>query len=226
MGVEGLIVASTEHVNEASPAIQQLHDENFPYVMVSYIDDPDIYYVGTDHEKGAYDATSHLIGLGYRRLGYVNAEAGNRLGELRKQGFFNALQNFNLVLNENFIFSFPFKQKDYESGYAIGKSFCQLTNRPEALFVYNDFSALGFQHAVIEKGLKIPEEIALVGFDDIQSELRAQVPLTTIHQPIEEIGQLTVSTLIKRIKHEKVQIRTVLEPNLIIRVSCGKVLKS
>ena len=163
---------------------------------------------------------------GYKRIGYVNAEKGNRLGELRKRGLVRALADHQLVLNDADTFTFPFEGKDYESGYSIGQLFCHMTDLPEALFVYNDFSALGFQHAIIEQGLKIPEDIALVGFDDIQNELRAQVPLTTIHQPVEEIGKLTVNALIKRINRETVQVRTILEPNLVIRVSCGNILKS
>ncbi len=226
LGVQGLIIASTEHVNEVTPAIRQLHEENFPYVMVSYVADSDIYYVGTDHEKGAYEAVSHLIHLGYRKIGYLNAEPGNRLGEVRKQGFIHALGENGFSVSENHVFAFPYKRKDYESGYAIGCSFGAMSNRPEALFVFNDFSALGFQHAVLEQGLRIPEDVAVVGFDDIRDDLRAQVPLTTVHQPVEEIGQHTVNTLIKRIKRETVPVRTILEPHLVIRVSCGSQIKS
>jgi DNA-binding LacI/PurR family transcriptional regulator len=226
LGVQGLIIASTEHVNEATPAIRQLHEENFPYVMVSYVADSDIYYVGTDHEKGAYDATSHLIQLGYRRIGYLNGEPGNRLGEVRKQGFGRALTENGLSVSENYLFSFPYKRKDYESGYAVGLSFGAMPGRPEALFAFNDFSALGFQHAVLEQGLKIPEDVAVVGFDDIRDDLRAQVPLTTVHQPVEKIGQHTVNTLIKRIHRKPVRVQTILEPHLVVRVSCGSQIKS
>jgi len=223
MGVKGLIIASTEHINEATPAVRQLHREAFPYIMISYIDDPDIYYVGTDHEKGAYMAACHFIDLGYRRLGYVNAEKGNHLGMLRQSGFRRALEEKGLPWIEKYNFSFPYKRKDYESGYAVGKSFSEMSDRPEALFFFNDFSALGFQHAVLERNLAIPEDIAIIGFDDIRKDMRAQVPLTTVHQPIEEIGRLTIETLMKCIEGKPVDVRTILEPNLVVRVSSGAV---
>ena len=221
MGVQGLIVASTEHVNEATPAIRQLHSENFPYIMVSYIDDDSIYYVGTDHEKGAFLAAEHLIKLGYQKIGFLNAELGNHLGELRKRGFVRALEKHTKVLNEQYQYTFPYKRKDYESGYSIGEQFSQSEDRPDALFIYNDASALGFQHAVLNAGLKIPEDVAIVGFDDIRQDLRAQIPLTTVHQPTEEIGKRAVENLIKRINQQSIDVRTILDPCLVIRVSCG-----
>lgn len=223
MGVKGLIIASTEHINEATPAIRQLHRENFPYVMISYIDNQEIYYVGTDHEMGAHLAACHFIDLGYRRIGYVNAEKGNHLGNLRQKGFRRALDENGLPWVEKYNFTFPYKRKDYESGYAVGKQFSEMTDRPEALFFFNDFSALGFQHAVLERNLAIPEDIAIIGFDDIRNDLRAQVPLTTVHQPIEEIGRLTIETLKKCIDGKPVAVRTILKPNLVVRVSSGAV---
>lgn len=221
MGVAGLIVASTEHVNEATPAIRQLHAEKFPYMMVSYIDDYSIYYVGTDHEKGAFLATEHLVKLGYEKIGFLNAEAGNHLGQLRKRGFLRALEKSHIPLFSQYQFTFPYKRKDYESGYAIGEIFLTLKDRPEALFIYNDFSALGFQHALLNAGLKIPDDVAIVGFDDIRQDVRAQVPLTTVHQPTEEIGKRAVENLIHRIENKPVDVRTILEPCLVVRVSSG-----
>src|SRR5690606_3147121 len=104
MGVDGLLIASMDQSHRASDPIRTLHAAGFPYVMVSYVDDPDLYMVGFDHEKGAYEATAHLIEQGYRRIGYMGAEAANRLSELREQGYRRALEEHGLSPDEKLIF--------------------------------------------------------------------------------------------------------------------------
>ncbi len=219
MGVEGLIIASMKHIYQGTPTIRKLRDENFPFVMVSYIEDEDIYYVGTDHEQGAFLATEHLIKLGYKRIGYINAEKGSLLGELRKQGFCRALNQHNLDYNDDYLYRL--KWNDYQSGYEIGKYFSQLQNKPKALFVFSDISALGFEQAVLDEGMKVPDDVAIVGFDDIERDLYAPVPLTTVHQPTNEIGIRAFDMLLAQINGEKTKFRTILSPKLIVRESCG-----
>ena len=89
------------------------------------------------------------------------------------------------------------------------------------MFVYNDLSALGFERAVLDKGLRVPEDVAIVGFDDIKRGVVAPVPLTTIHQPTDEIGALAFEYLVRRIEGEEVPVRTILKPSLVVRDSCG-----
>jgi DNA-binding LacI/PurR family transcriptional regulator len=182
IGVNALIIASMTHIYHASPVIKKLHKENFPYVMVSYMADEDIYYIGTDHEQGAYLATEHLIKLGHQRIGYVNGEEGNLLGELRKHGYQRALQQYKRPFNERFVFRLPLKGEwnDYPSGYEIGKRFTRLSQKPDAIFAYNDLSALGFQHALLDQGLKVPDDVAVVGFDNIERGSYAPAPLYSL----------------------------------------------
>jgi DNA-binding LacI/PurR family transcriptional regulator len=223
IGVSGVIIASMTHVYRATPTIRKLHKEKFPYVMVSYTADEDIYFAGTDHEKGAFMATEHLIELGKKKIGYINGEAGNLLGELRKKGYRRALKQYEIPFNEKFVFRLTHKGEwnDFQSGYEIGKRFAKLAKKPEAVFAYNDLAALGFQQAVLEAGLQVPEEIAVVGFDDIDRASYAPVPLTTVHQPTAEIGAAAVTTLIKQMAGEPVPVRKILPPKLVIRESCG-----
>jgi len=98
LGVNGIIIASMSHQYTATPLIRQMLAANYPFVMVSYITDEDVPFVGTDHRLGGYLAGEHLIKLGYRRLGYINGEEGNLVGELRKQGFTQALAEHGLTL--------------------------------------------------------------------------------------------------------------------------------
>ena len=223
IGVDGMIIASMTHLYRATRTIRELHRDNFPYAVVSYMEDEDICFVGTDHEEGAYLATQHLAQLGYRRIGYINGEEGNLLGEVRKRGYRRALRQYDQPFNDDFVFRLPYKggRHYYQSGYEIARRFLALTEKPEAIFAYNDLTALGFQRAIIELGLKVPDDVALVGFDDIERSQFAQVPLTTIRQPTDEIGALAVETIVDRINGRPVSPRTILKPKLIVRESCG-----
>ncbi len=223
LGVSGIIIASMSHHYSATPLIRQLSRDNYPVVVVSYIEDEDICFIGTDHETGGYIATEHLIQCGYRRIGYINGEPGNRVGELRFEGYRKALADHGLNYQPEDIYRLQHcgEAYDYQSGYEIGEQYLRQTSRAEALFVYNDLAALGFQRAVLDAGRKVPEDVAIVGFDDIKRGVTAPVPLTTIHQPTDEIGLLAVQTLLAKINNQPVRMRQVLKPTLVIRESCG-----
>ena len=95
------------------------------------------------------------------------------------------------------------------------------------MFVYKDLAALGFQRALIDQGIKIPGDVAIVGFDDIKRGVVAPVPLTTIHQPTDKIGELAFELIKKQIKNETIENPyIILEPSLVIRDSCGAKNKS
>jgi len=224
IGVSGLIIASMTHVYYADEMIRKLHNEEFPYVMVSYIHDPDIYFVGTNHEYGGHIATCHLIEGGYKRIGYINGEEGNLVGELRYQGYVRALSEQGREVNDKYVYRLPRGGEwyDFTSGYEMGKKICKLSDRPDAVFLYNDLAALGFQRAILEDGLRIPEDIAIVGFDDIDRASYARVPLTTVKQPIKEIADHAIENILKRKNKESAPIKTILNPELVVRNSSFK----
>lgn len=223
MGVSGLIIASMTHEHRATGALRDLHTSGYPYVMVSYVQDPEIFFVGTDHEDGGYVATEHLIAAGYRKIGYLNGEAGNLVGELRRAGYERALAVHGLSPRREWEFRLRRRGEwfDYESGYEIGSRFVQLADRPDALFVYNDLAALGFQEAVLHAGLSVPGDVAIVGFDGIERGEYARVPLTTIRQAGDEIGARAVEVLLARIEGRPAPVRTILHGALVVRQSCG-----
>lgn len=226
MGVSGMIIASMSHEYKADDGIRRIHDEGYPYTVVSYIADEDIYHVGTDQEGGAYIATNHMIDHGYQEIGYLCAEEGNLLGEVRRRGYERAMLKHNLEIDEEYIYCFPYagEWKDEKSGYTIGGQMLENGSLPEAMFIYNDLGALGFQKAMLEAGLRIPDDIAIIGFDDIERSRYCSVPLTTIRQPTERIGQLAVKKVIAQINGERPEVRTILRPELVIRDSCGEQL--
>ncbi len=229
IGVSGLIIASMNRLYKATGIIREMHNEGFPYVMVSYMDDKDINFVGTDHEYGAFMATEHLIKLGYKKIGHINVEKGNILGEMRMAGFAGALSQYNIPYVEKYILRMslpPVNHDDeYMAGYMLGMKFLKLKDRPDAMFIYRDLIALGFQKALLDEGVRVPDDVAMVGFDNIKRGAVAPVPLTTVHQPTEEIGRIAIQMLKDQIEGKSIQNRIILKPRLVIRESCGSELK-
>ncbi len=223
LGVKGLIVATLRKEVHAPKIIRDLHEEGFPYVMVSYTADQDIWYVGTNHEAGAKMGTQHLIELGYKKIGYINSSKENSLGNIRLKGYKKALEEAGLSYDPAFTLELAEGESSYgyKSGYDLGDTFDKLENKPEAYLVYNDSSALGFIKRIHELGYTVPDDLGIVGFDDIDQAKYAKVPLTTIHQPIEKIGTAAIDKLIKIIEGETPEVRTNFEPRLVIRESCG-----
>ncbi len=223
IGISGLIIASMTRAYHASQLIQQLHENDYPYVIVSYMADEQINYVGTDHELGAYLATNHLINLGYKKIGYINSESGNILGELRRKGYLRALEDNSQRTENEFVYRVRIGGgwNYYRSGFEIGKQFAQSSNRPDALFAYNDLIALGFERGVQTGGLKVPNDVAIVGFDNIKRGLVAPVPLTTVHQPTDKIGFHAVKMILDKLESKSAPNRIILKPELVIRASCG-----
>jgi DNA-binding LacI/PurR family transcriptional regulator len=223
VGVKGMIVATLQKELNPLPVIRDLHDQGFPFVMVSYVADKDIWYVGTNHELGASIATQHLIDLGHTEIGYINSPQNNSLGNIRLEGYRKTLTKAGLPFKASYLLELVDGESSngYNSGYKLGDAFHHLSQKPTAYFVYNDLAALGFIKRVQELGYRVPEDIAIVGFDDIEQAGYSEVPLTTIHQPIEKIGATAIEKLIQLIEGKKPPVRTTFEPHLVVRDSCG-----
>ncbi len=226
LGVDGLVIASLSLQYKATDYIQKIHDENFPYIMVSYLHDPDYWYIGTDQEAGGFMATEHLIKLGYKSIGYLHVEKENLLSEVRKNGYYRALTEYDIPFDSKLIYylnkdKYDIKSDRFQVGYQFGKEFKNLDKKPDALFVYSDLVALGIEQAAVEEGIQIPDDVALVGFDDIRIARYTSVPLTTVHQPAEAIGRTAVDIIQKRIDGSDIGNRTILKPRLVVRDSCG-----
>lgn len=222
LGVKGMIIATLRKEPQAPELIRELHSQKFPYVMVSYVADKDIFYVGTDHAGGAYMATEHLVKLGHKKLGYINSRLNNSLGDVRLQGFKKALSDYEIEFNPAFMLRMhTTPNSNFKAGYDLGDEFHALPEKPTAYFVYNDLSALGFIKRIQELGYSVPDDVAIVGFDDIEQAAYANVPLTTVHQHVEKIGTSAIDKLIQIIEGKDPEVQTILEPTLVIRESCG-----
>jgi LacI family transcriptional regulator len=223
LGVNGLIIASMSRTYRISESIQALHTAGFPYVMVSYTDGAEVPFVGMDLDGAGYLATQHMLAMGRQRIGYVGDKFGSIMGELRGRGYRRALEQSGIPVDPALQFEYPFEGEwnDYRSGYAVAERVANLDVKPDGMFVFNDLGALGFQDGLLDRGIRVPEDIAVVGLDDIELAGRARIPLTTVRQPVDRIGALAVDHILARLRGETPATRQILPPELIVRRSSG-----
>ncbi|MAT97753.1 MAG: LacI family transcriptional regulator [Anaerolineaceae bacterium] len=200
---------------------QLLHSGKPVLVIGEPLDYPQASFVDVDNRAGAYTAVSHLISLGHRRIATITGRLDMAAGQQRRQGYLDALQEYNLPIDEALIVA-----GDFEQEKAYRATLDMLPQNPDAIFVASDSMALSTLQALADAGLQVPEDVAVVGFDDLTLADTAVPfilpPLTTIRQPIRRMGVLTVETLLDIIKHPQAPPRRVILPTeLIVRQSCG-----
>ncbi len=197
---------------------------NLPVVLIDHMHQQ-IDSVAIANREGAFSATSHLIGLGHRRIGMINGHLSSYPALRRLEGFKNALAAGNIPYDERSLIVCDAKAGEHgfneAAGYlAMQRLIGQSRRLPTALFVASDVQCLGVMRAAKEAGLRIPDDLALVGFDDI--EFAKFVGLTTMRQPIADMGQMAVSRLLERIQGvNHGDFHRELDAELIVRESCG-----
>jgi DNA-binding LacI/PurR family transcriptional regulator len=199
-------------------------DANLPVVLIDHMHKR-VDSIAIANRAGALTATNHLIRLGHRRIGMIDGHLSSYPAVLRLEGFKSALQEADILLDERALIICDAKAGEHgfneASGYhAMQRLIAQNRPLPTALFVASDVQCLGVMRAAKEAGLQIPEDLALVGFDDI--EFAKFVGLTTMRQPIATMGQLAVARLLERMQGmQNGDFHRELEAELIIRESCG-----
>jgi LacI family transcriptional regulator len=180
-------------------------------------EDPRVSFVDTDNVAGAYTAVSHLIRLGRRRIATVAGPADNLAASDRKQGYLNALRNRGHSTDKDLIVAGDFTEV---SGYEAMRRL--LPHKPDAVFVASDTMALGVLRALRGAGIKVPDDLALVSFDDLPHAATADPPLTTVRQSIQRRGVMEVGILIDILHNGPEPARRLVMPaELVIRTSCG-----
>jgi LacI family transcriptional regulator len=174
--------------------------------------------VGIDNLKGGYIATKHLLELGHRRIAAITGLTISTLSSERLQGYRSALIEAGLAVDSSLVF-----YGDYlpQTGRLAMEHFLSLPEKPTAVFAFNDMMALGVLRTLNDHALQVPEDMAVVGFDGIHSSQYMSPALTTVRQPISEMGRLAVELLLDRIRgksYDQAQYIK-LEPELIIRAS-------
>ncbi|MDZ7374894.1 MAG: LacI family transcriptional regulator [candidate division KSB1 bacterium] len=177
--------------------------------------------VNIDNYQGAFAVAEHLIQHGYRKIAVLLGPEDNYDSIERFRGFRSALEKHGIPLPEPFVVPGDFTRT---SGFYGFNRLMSQPEKPEAIFAENDMMALGAYDAAGRLGLRIPEDVAIVGFDDIRLSRYIRPPLTTVHVPIEELGRRAVRYLIQVIEGEadhRQPYRQELTTGLIIRESCG-----
>jgi DNA-binding LacI/PurR family transcriptional regulator len=225
--IDGIIVATRSN-KTGDERLTEIAESGVPIVVVGrdfqheFVDS-----ISADNFKGGFEATQHLIDLGHKRIGFIGAGFEDRLRLKRLQGYLSALSKHKIQIDERLITGRRGSATDtpgYSTeaiGYEGMKRLLSLPNRPTAVFARNDFTALGAISAVKETGLSIPQNIAIVGFDDTPLALHTTPSLTTVRQPMKLQGQIAAEMLLRRISGDasKTTERRTLDCELIIRDS-------
>ena len=219
--VDGLLLISLEVTNNE---VWEFRRSHLPIVLVdSY--HPDLDSITVENRQGAYVATQHLIRLGHSRIGMIDGHLKSSPARVRLEGYKNALRDHDIDYNDGYLVISDYVTGEdgfnREAGYQAMKHLLHLgSDRPTAVFVSSDIQAVGAMKAVEESGLKIPDDIAIVGFDDI--ELAQYIGLTTMRQPMFEMGKLAVDRLVECITDVITNgYKKVFHTSLVVRNTCG-----
>ena len=215
--IDGLILSGPRFDDDALLSLQQDH---FPTVLMGQLPNTDFFSVDIDNLAAAQQAVEHLVNLGHARIACItNAAPTYTAAAVRLDGYRQVLENHAIPFDEALV---RYGDFDPESGYQQMKNLLSLDTPPSAVFVASDVVAIGAKAAIVEKGLKIPGDIALVGFDDIPLARYLDPPLTTVRLPASELATRASQILIQLIQGDPPAEKLVLlESQLIVRQSCG-----
>lgn len=214
--VDGFLITPLQFDNSH---LFKLHQEGtVPFVLTNrLIEGLEVDAVLHDNFKGAYEATKHLIETGHTRIAYITSRRQVWTVKERLAGYRAALAEAKLDYDEELVVQINL---DLESAFQATNYLLKLPKRPTAIFAYNDFMAVGVIRALKEAGIRIPGDMALVGYDDIIYAQFLEVPLTTVRQPTQALGEAAAEVLLRRIANRAAPVeQVVLQPSLIIRAS-------
>lgn len=220
--VGGIIFADIiENRKQVEAAIQT----GTPCVVINHkVNDLDVSYIAVDNEKGGEMATDYLASLGHKKIATVTGNVSTQAGAGRLQGYKNILEKKKIEINKDYIFEGDYSRRCARQ--AIEK-ILTMKDRPTAIFAASDEMALEIIGAILEKGLKVPNDISVIGFDDNPACLYGPVALTTIRQPLFKMAEDAVKLLNGFITSEVVERkRIMLAPELVLRESCAHPKKS
>lgn len=228
--VDGLIVAPADP-EENRPFYEELLALQVPIVWIDrYIPGMPIDFVATDNELGGYLATRHLLQLGKRRIVFVSNGSRERRATSvigRFEGYRRALAECDICQTVELGPGLPDILPEEEYAYSAVTHYLDAGGTMDGVFAVNDDVAYGVIRALRDRGWRVPEDVAVVGFDDQDTSAYIFPPLTTVAQPMYEIGRKAASLLLERIQRGTTfpPQQVLLEPQLRVRQSCGAYLK-
>jgi DNA-binding LacI/PurR family transcriptional regulator len=215
--VDGIIVPPSSETDEA---VADLVRRKLPVVCVDRsLRRGKVDTVVVDNVRGAREAMEHLIGLGHRRIGFIEGLPQLSTSRERLQGYRQALEEHGIAFDPSLVLQGDSRQA---SGRDLTHKLLALPERPTALLVGNNLMTLGALEMIHQKGLRIPEDVAILGYDDMPWALALNPPLTAVRQPGDEVGRRAMELLLQRIRDPQRSVSLVMmQPELVVRKSCG-----
>ena len=214
--VDGIIIAGKIPHN----LIERISAYNLPTVFIDYIPPTNSHpLVLIDNIQGALLATNHLINLGHKNIAFIGGDIEHPSLSDRLKGYKQALENAKIPVKNNLIV-IDAKYPDRQNGFSSAKKLFSKNKNVTAVFAVNDAMAIGIQHYLKDCGYKLPQDVSLVGFDDVEADLMLSPPLTTIRVPKVEMGIEALKLLVNTLKNNKSLSKKILVPvELIVRES-------
>jgi LacI family transcriptional regulator len=221
--VDGLIISPLQSEESDFSYLVDLLKDNYPLVILGIVANYPTNAVDIDNIKAAYDAVSFLIRHGHTKIAHFAGPLHSGHGQRRLEGFKQALIDHHIPINKNYLIPV---EPYIPNGYRAGKElFSRNSNLPTAVFCYNDLVAIGLISALTDLGMAVPDDVSVMGFDNIDFGGYVRVPLTTVQMPAYEIGESAARLLIKQINHSSSPLveRVILEHKIIERKSVSKI---
>jgi LacI family transcriptional regulator len=213
---DGVLLVTSELTTDQ---LHQLREEDIPLVVIDPVNlpEPDLPSVGATNWAGGIAATDHLIAIGHRRIAALGGPEGYLCSRARIDGYRSALERAGVPYDPSLVSHGDFY---HEGGFLRGGELLDVANRPTAVFAGSDQQALGVYEAARQRGLRIPEDLSIVGFDDLPLSRWVSPPLTTVRQPLAEMGRVAADMLGTVIEGQELSSRRVeLATELLVRGS-------
>ena len=216
--VSGVIFAD---IIENRRQVESTLEDGIPCIIINNIvKDLDVNYVAVDNVKGGHMATDYLIGLGHKRIATITGNVSTQAGVQRLEGYKKALKEHSLQENSEYVFEGDYSRR---STRAATEHFLSLKEKPTAIFAASDDMALEVIAVALEKGMKVPADLSVIGFDDNPAGIYGPIALTTVKQPLFEMASDAVKNLNAIVTGKnKSPVKLILPPKLVIRESCTK----
>jgi LacI family transcriptional regulator len=191
-----------------------------PTVVISgHRSHPGITNIVLNHEHAAHLALEHLVQLGHERIAFIKGQPYSSDSETRWKAIERAAQSLGMEIREELVVELEIDTFSPYVGYPVARRLLQRTRDFTALFAYNDLSAIGTLRALRDCGLRVPDDVSVVGFDDINSAAFQIPSLTTVRQPLDKMGALACEILLQRIQGGPNPLEVTVDPELVVRES-------
>jgi LacI family transcriptional regulator len=211
--VDGLLLCST---TVEAPYLEDIQRGRVPFILVSHLyTNPDLPYVITDDYAGARLAVEHLVDLGHQKIAFIGGPENVQASQDRLHTYLEVLAEHDLPSPPEWRLHAALTQ---DAGREAGQILLSLAHRPTAIFATNDVMALGVLEVAEGSGYRVPDDLSIIGYDDISYASLPRIQLTTIAQPAVEMGQIAATWLLSRIKSsDEPPLQRILSPRLVVR---------